>query len=355
MDGTKRHEDYTVGIVCAIPYEMCPVRNMLDRTHPNLKPKSDSKITYLLGEMSGHNIVVDCLPGTQGNSAAAFLARDMHVSFPAIKWLFMSGIGGGVPTKHDIRLGDVVVGMPDGEYGGVVQYDLGKAMGNRFERKGCLLPPPTELRSAITEMRSENNGVAQRINRYVMEMIVKDPELSQYARPAADSDILFETSSLHVAGSQNCDNCGQGGVVARVSRKSNAPTVHYGLIASGNTVMKSATKRDLAVRDIGDVLCFEMEAAGITTEFPCLVVRGICDYADTHKNDIWHHHAAAVAAAFIKELLTRLASSRPQDDQTLAKEPSDANQHVGSHIFSVEKGMLLNGGTNNLSGNFNWG
>ena len=52
-----------------------------------------------------------------------------------------------------------------------------------------------------------------------------------------------------------------------------------------------------------EVLCFEMEAAGLMLDFPCLVVRGICDYADSHKNKIWQKYAAATAAAFAKELL----------------------------------------------------
>lgn len=38
-------------------------------------------------------------------------------------------------------------------------------------------------------------------------------------------------------------------------------------------------------------------------DFPCLVIRGICDYADSHKNDRWQPYAAATAAAYAKELL----------------------------------------------------
>jgi len=80
------------------------------------------------------------------------------------------------------------------------------------------------------------------------------------------------------------------------------PVVHYGLIASADRLMKDATIRDaLAAEE--DVLCFEMEAAGLMDNFPCLVIRGICDYSDTHKNDRWQGYAAATAAAYGKELL----------------------------------------------------
>ena len=48
------------------------------------------------------------------------------------------------------------------------------------------------------------------------------------------------------------------------------------------------------------MLCFKMEAAGLMDDFPCLVVRGICDYADSHKNKQWQGYAAATAAAYAK-------------------------------------------------------
>jgi nucleoside phosphorylase len=61
--------------------------------------------------------------------------------------------------------------------------------------------------------------------------------------------------------------------------------------------------RDQISQEPGGLLCFEMEAAGIMQAFPCLVIRGICDFSDSHKNDIWQPYAAASAAAYTKELL----------------------------------------------------
>lgn len=48
----------------------------------------------------------------------------------------MVGIGGGALSgKHDIRLGDVVVGCPMKKEGGMVPYNFGKAVQDReFER-----------------------------------------------------------------------------------------------------------------------------------------------------------------------------------------------------------------------------
>lgn len=53
--------------------------------------------------------------------------------------------------------------------------------------------------------------------------------------------------------------------------------------------MRSAARKEDTSREVGDVSCFEMEAAGIMTEFPCLVIRGVSDYANSHKNDGWQH------------------------------------------------------------------
>jgi nucleoside phosphorylase len=47
-----------------------------------------------------------------------------------------------------------------------------------------------------------------------------------------------------------------------------------------------------------------MEAAGLMNSFPCLVIRGICDYADSHKNSQWQAYAARTAAAYAKGLLS---------------------------------------------------
>ena len=52
-----------------------------------------------------------------------------------------------------------------------------------------------------------------------------------------------------------------------------------------------------------NILYFEMEVASLIDNFPYLIIRGICDYADTHKNKRWQPYAAAVAAAYAKELL----------------------------------------------------
>ncbi|KAH8773372.1 hypothetical protein F5882DRAFT_410215 [Hyaloscypha sp. PMI_1271] len=117
-------------------------------------------------------------------------------------------------------------------------------------------------------------------------MVRKGLGLSVYERPSGGPDILFEADYLHVPNNSTCKNCDRAKIVNRPSRKFEGPVIHYGLIASGDRVMKSATKRNKATHNLGDILCFEMEAAGIATEFSCIVIRGISDYADSHKNEV---------------------------------------------------------------------
>jgi len=87
--------------------------------------------------------------------------------------------------------------------------------------------------------------------------------------------------------------------------------------------MKDGQKRDSISRQAGGVLCFEMEAAGLMDTFPCLVIRGICDYCDGHKNDEWQEYAAAVAAAYAKELIGFL-----QPSQVLSSAAIEATGYV---------------------------
>lgn len=126
-----------------------------------------------------------------------------------------------------------------------------------------------------------------------------------FASPGSKYDFLFDPTYSHVGTrSEECHlKCESSYLVPRLRRSSSAPRVHYGLIASGNQVMRDAVTRDNTSRQLEDVLCFEMEAAGLMDQFPCLVVRGICDYADSHKSKRWQAYAAAAATAYAKELL----------------------------------------------------
>ncbi|KAF3287435.1 hypothetical protein TWF970_007160 [Orbilia oligospora] len=128
--GPFSRDDYTVGWICAIPLEMAAARAMLDNIHVELPNQEDDRNAYTFGELSGHYVVIACLPfGTYGTTSAALVASQMRSSFPSVRFYLMVGIGGGVPSEAvDIRLGDIVVSRPTGRYSGVLQYDFGKAV-----------------------------------------------------------------------------------------------------------------------------------------------------------------------------------------------------------------------------------
>lgn len=190
----------------------------------------------------------------------------------------MVGIGGGVPNEADVRLGDVVVSNPQSVYGGVVQYDSGKSTPSGFQRTRSLNAPPSTLLKATAKLESNQMRGKSRL----MELYSKLEALPRFTRKAAGVDVLFAADYDHDEKAADCDNCDSSRIVAR--RERDEVVVHYGTIASGNKVMRNAAERDAISKDLGGILCFEMEAAGLMNNFPCLVIRGICDYSDSHKN-----------------------------------------------------------------------
>ncbi|XEU97295.1 hypothetical protein FSHL1_002581 [Fusarium sambucinum] len=326
---TKSHDDYTVGWVCALPKEQTAATAMLDQRHTDLLKPSTDPNTYTLGSVGSHNVVITCLPkGQIGNNPAATVAAFMTSTFPSIRFGLMVGIGGGIPPK--VRLGDVVVSTPSDGFPGVVQWDLGKAKeGGKFERTGSLNNPPTALLTVLSKLESEHELNGPKIPAYLDELKEKWPKLvPKYLRSDSLEDVLFRRDYGHVTKGMDCDaipdseeeeeeeeeNCRFCDKTQVIKRKPREMRVHYGLIASGNQVIKDAAFRKKLTEDLGGhVLCVEMEAAGLVNSFPCVIIRGICDYADSHKNKDWQEHAAAVAAAFAKELLAHV-------------QPGDVNQ-----------------------------
>ena len=67
--------------------------------------------------------------------------------------------------------------------------------------------------------------------------------------------------------------------------------------------MKDAVTRDRRIKE-HDALCFEMEAAGLMNDFPCVMIRGICDYSDSHKNDAWQGYAAVTDGGVVYQRTT---------------------------------------------------
>lgn len=131
--------------MCALPIELTAARAILDEEHEPLNQDSNDTNLYTLGRICEHNVVIACLPvGQIGTSSTVALAIQMKSAFQAIRFGLMVGIGGGVPSDEaDIRLGDIVVSQPQRGHGGVVPFDFGRVMPDKFDRNGFLNMPPT--------------------------------------------------------------------------------------------------------------------------------------------------------------------------------------------------------------------
>ncbi|KAB8075089.1 violaceus kinesin [Aspergillus leporis] len=302
---TFSYDDYTVAWICALPLEMAAAKAMLDETHASLPQQKSDHNVYTLGSISGHNVVVVCLPsGVYGTISASTVVSHMVSTFPTIRFGLMVGIGGGVPGKKaDIRLGDVVISKPTPSSGGIVQYDYGKRLRDgQFQHIGFLNKPPPILLKGLSQIESNSITGEKMVSKTMLDTLDKNKEINErFSRPQCDW--LFQGTYEHEGIGPDCSACDQNQLVNRPLRTTNEPYIHYGLIASGNQVIKDAKIRDSIAQNL-DILCFEMEAAGIIDEIPSLVIRGICDYCDSHKNKQWQGYAALAAAASAKAILS---------------------------------------------------
>lgn len=243
---------------------------------------------------------------------AASVARDMLKSFQNLKLCLMVGIGGGAPnTKHDVRLGDVVVGVARGANAAILQYDFGKSIiRGDFHvtgSPGSLNQPPEILKEAVYELKTRYEAIGYNLERSIRTTLRRNRRLRKdYQRPDHTSDRLYQSSVAHPTNDKSdcAITCGGPNLVLRAKRtkSEDSPAIHLGTIASASSLMTDASVRDkLAVEE--NILCFETEAAGLISHFPCLIIRGICDYSDTHRNKTWQGYASMTAAAYAKDLL----------------------------------------------------
>ncbi|KAF3200032.1 hypothetical protein TWF191_004180 [Orbilia oligospora] len=234
---------YTVGWVCALPIEYAAATMMLDEEHEDPPHDDNDTNIYTLGRILGRNIVIVCLPaGLIGSASATAAAIEMKAKFPRIQFGLLVGIGGGAPSgTADIRLGDVVVSQPHLQHGGVVQYDFGKQHPNGFLRTGHLNTPPKYLLNAVSKLISNH----LRGKNTLLDHLAAATSQPDFARKNAGEDILFKPTFIHVEGAM-CENCKfqKEEIIQRTPRPGQDYMIHYGTIASGNSLIRDAQTRD---------------------------------------------------------------------------------------------------------------
>ena len=162
---------------------------------------------YELGCIGQHNVVAACLPAREyGTNSAADVVSKMRMTFPALQYCLLVGIGGGVPSElNDIRLGDVVVSLPSETHSGVIQYDLGKTVSDStFELTGSLQRPPRFLLTAISNLRSDPDITAEPLTRHIDQIVARKPG---YKHPGREHDILPEAEHEHKPTRDTCEQC----------------------------------------------------------------------------------------------------------------------------------------------------
>jgi nucleoside phosphorylase len=292
---------YTVAWIAPLQIEARAAIRMLDKIHDgNFRSDPGDDYQYIGGEINGHNVVVATFPlGTQyGGASAAALAAQVRKCFKRLWFGLLVGVAAGLPDFSrdpplDIRLGDVLISVPDSDNTGVVQYDFGKQTPEGFENRSRQAVAASIVRAAFGRIRSlaEIQGNTFLKNLKKIEDVRDEDGKLLFKYPGQDMDHLYEIGDE------------KDTLVQRDRREEKSRTrVWYGNIGSGNILMKSSRERD-QLRDKYKIIGLEMEAAGTMNTIPVGNIRGVCDYADVHKTKDWQGYAAAVAAAYGREVL----------------------------------------------------
>ncbi|KAL7922148.1 purine and uridine phosphorylase [Trichoderma austrokoningii] len=307
-------DSYRLGWICPSNLDLIAAWEMLDEEHmPIDQPLADNNV-YKLGSINGHNVVITGLH-ERGNCIAASVATQMRVTFKNLTHGLLVGTGGGVPVETDegmIRLGHVVVSKPDRGQSGVVQFDHGKEEVGAFERTAHVMPPPAVLLNAAQALAVQRDRMDHDpVWKDTLRLRTERRGLRRFEFPGIENDCLYLPDYEHQQKGVSCEKAGCS-PEQRIARPVDEldddeafVVVHRGNVASGELSLRNAKQRDSLAKQHG-VLCFETEAAGALVDLPCLVIRGISNYCDSHENDIWDGFAAAAAAAYARQLFFHL-------------------------------------------------
>lgn len=315
------YNNYKVAWIAPLEIEAQAAMYMLDDVHTGRFPVGEGHDYPLIaGRMCGHNVVIASFPSGQiyGTEQAASLAGQLKILFPRLWFTLLVGVAAGLPSlQRDIRLGDVLVADSEGEVPAIVAYHLGKetSEGLKLLHDGrSQLPTNPVVTSAFSKIKIPDPMCY--INSFVEHfkaMQHKDHSKGNFTDPGQSQDQLNETTSS-----------GERAAVLREPRPDNRRTrVWYGPIGSGDKLMKNAKERDV-LRDKYSIIGLEMEAAGVMSRLNVGVIRGVCDYGDEQKNKEWQPYAAAMAAAYAKQVLLEISVV-----------PSDTNLHIRKEILAL--------------------
>ena len=356
-------EDFEIAIICALPLEADAVNYLFDEfwdlDGDSFQKTPRDQNHYTTGRIGKFNVVLVHLPG-MGKANAATAATFLLSSYTNVRLALVVGICGGVPVldpddeRDEVLLGDVVISNA------VVQYDFRRNSTSEPTRTHNMRLEDVFNKAgkdiaALLKSLSTYHGKARirdKTARHLKELqnarataVKRDGEtLSKtYQYPGTSNDRLFKSSHLHrhrsslpraeprcgCTDKSSCDQalrffCENLGclnspaslvqprkrlnfkrVLERDPRRQSeaqVPCVHIGTVGSGDIVMRSAVDRDRLAQH-HNIIALEMEGAGVWETMPCIIIKGVSDYADSHKDKKWQNFAAATAASATKALL----------------------------------------------------
>ncbi|CAG8947649.1 unnamed protein product [Penicillium salamii] len=332
-DKAPERRKFTVAIFCALETEADAVTEAFDEiwnekceSYENAGPDNNR---YTRGRILEHNVVLVHMIGP-GKRCASEAAAGLRCTYPEIKLILVVGICGGVPSrserKGELILGDIVISEK------VVQYDLGRQFSDGFATKSGLEAssrPGPRILGILSKMKvtRERERIEKQISQH-LRTIQSRIGHQKAGYPGTDKDELFKSTYRHkhhhppswdvcsastterdpVCEAARTSSCQELGCqkemlisrkrleIASATGEPPKPKLHFGSVGSGDTVMKSGEHRDRMAAQ-HELIAFEMEASGIPSNLQCIVIKAVCDYADSHKNKYWQDYAAAAAAA----------------------------------------------------------
>lgn len=325
----KSRSDFKIAIICALPVEFDAVEALLDEYYVAYGKQRGDLNFYRTGRIDKYNVVLAHLP-EMGKRSAASVASTLLISFPGVDFTILTGICGGVPfssSDTELILGDTIISSR------VAEYDFGKLYPDGFQQRvpftDTLGRADRDIRSFLSALKTRRlqSDFQERHVNYLTHLKTLD---ERWNYPGAAQDQLFQTSYRHkhqhqtwetrcicidckssedpVCGKaleSGCDKLGCTDQLikrTRLTARNPSPRIHFGALGSGDTVMKSGEHRNQLAKRTG-VIGFEMEGVGICDSLRCIIIKGICDYADNHKNKTWQEYAAASAASCTKAFL----------------------------------------------------
>lgn len=341
----RSRNDFAIAINCALTLEADAVEALFDETYDRLgrlyKKQPGDANWYINGRIGEHNVVLCYLPG-MGKGGAASVASSLRVSYTNIRLALVVGICGGAPMPsrdQEIFLGDVIISDT------VIEYDFGRQYPGGYRRKTgvkeTLGQPDREIRTLLNGLKADySRPELQRQTLHYLNVLQGKEDAERLNRekwlhPGFD-DVLFRVGYLHQHRTQpvpsgcycsqssssdeicesalelKCDDlgCDKTQIIRRRQMSDNASvSVHIGTLGSADTVMKSGQHREEILKN-EKVIGFEMEGAGVWDNLPCIIIKGVCDYADSHKSKSWQAYAAATGASAAKAFLEYWPSHR---------------------------------------------